>query len=79
MSGDQVAQILFIVLSGSSQSTVKVNLGGDRLLQIYLDDNDSFQTSLPEVAGKPGQNITVGCTGSGDLSVSLVYSLTAVP
>ena len=72
---DEVVQITFIVLSASADSTVKVNLGGDRILQLYMAGNDSFQTSLTEVTGKPGQNIVVSCTGGGDLSISLVYSL----
>jgi len=74
---DQSAQILYLVLSASADTQVKVNLGGDRLLQIYLAGNDSFQTGFPEVTGKPGQNILVGCSGNADLSVSLVYSLSA--
>lgn len=76
---NRVPQILYIALSSSDASTVRVKFGGNRILQLYMDSNDSFQTSLAEIAGKAGQTIKVGCSGNGNLSVTVYYSLSVAP
>jgi len=71
----EAAQILFIVLSSSAATTVKVNFGSNRVLQVYLDANDTFQTSLAEIVGNSGAAIKVGCSGNADLSLTLYYNI----
>lgn len=76
---DEVAQILFIIMSTSSEATVKVSFGSKRVLQAYTDANDTLQTSLAEITGNPGAAIKVGCSGNGEMSLTVYYSLSAAP
>ena len=75
--GSQKVAIFQIILSSSERSTVNVNLGGSRILRNFMDADSSFQSSLLGVEGGAGENIRVSCTGTGEVSVTLVYDLSS--
>lgn len=79
VSGGQRAEIFEILISSSTATQVKVEVGSDTVLESFMQDDDNVQTNLNGFLGKAGKNLKVKCTGIGQLAVTVLFNLISLP
>ena len=75
----QRVEIFDIFLSSSTGTQAEVILGKDTLLVSFMRQRDNVQFNLDGFTGGSGKSLKVKCTGVGQLSVTLSFTLGGLP